>query len=62
LREQIARPLLEGVRPPEAVTFLPPPPPCGAKKEVIQFWFDRARTMTRRLIEAWPADGNLSPI
>jgi hypothetical protein len=59
LREQIARPLLEGVKPPEAVTFLPPPPPYGATKAVIQFWFDRARTMTRRLIEAWPADGNL---
>jgi hypothetical protein len=34
------------------VTFLPPPSPYGAKKEVIRFWFDRARTMTRRLIEA----------
>ena len=59
LREQIARPLLEGVKPPEEVSFLPPPPPYGAQKDVIQFWFDRARTMTHRLIAAWPADGNL---
>ena len=59
LRENIARPLLEGVKPPEAVRFVPPPPPAGAKKEVILFWFDRARLMTRRLIEAWPADANL---
>jgi hypothetical protein len=40
LREQIARPLLEGVKPPEAVRFVPPPPPSGARKEVILFWFD----------------------
>jgi hypothetical protein len=59
LREQIARPLLEGVRPPDGVTYLPPPPARGAKKEVIQFWFERARTMTRRLFEEWPADANL---
>jgi hypothetical protein len=59
LREHIARPLLEGVRPPEGVTFLPPPPPHGTPKDVIQFWFARAREMTRRLIETWPADANL---
>jgi len=59
LREQIARPLLEGVKPPEGITFLPPPPPYRAKKEVIQFWFERARTMTRRLLEAVPANANL---
>lgn len=59
LREQIARPLLEGVKPPEDVTFIPPPPFNGAKKEVIEFWFTRARTMTRRMIEAWSLDGNL---
>ena len=58
LREQIARPLLEGVQPPEDVTFIPPPPFYGSKKDVIEFWFDRARTMTRRMIESWPADGN----
>src|SRR5262245_7367630 len=58
LREQIASPLLEGVKPPEDVTFIPPPPFSGAKKEVIEFWFVRARTMTRRLIESWPADAN----
>ena len=45
LREQIARPLLEGIKPPEGVTFLPPPSYVGAKKEVIQYWFERARTM-----------------
>jgi hypothetical protein len=59
LREQIARPLLEGIKPPEDVTYLPPPPYVGAKKEVILYWFERARTMTRRMIETWPADGNL---
>lgn len=59
LREHLARPLLEGVKPPDEVTFLPPPPPFGVKKEVIQFWFGRARIMTRRLFEAWPADANL---
>ena len=59
LREQIARPLLEGVKPPEGVQFLPPPPPYGAPKDVIEFWFNRARTMTRRLFADWPADGNL---
>lgn len=59
LREQIARPLLEGVKPPKGVSFLPPPPPYGAPKEVIRFWFERARSMTRRMIEGWPADANL---
>ncbi len=59
LREQIARPLLEGVQPPASLSFLPPPPPYGAAKDVIQYWFERARLMTRRLIEAWPADANL---
>ena len=59
LREQIARPLLEGVKPPEDVTFIPPPPFNSAKKEVIQFWFERARTLTRRMIESWPADANV---
>ena len=58
LREQIARPLSEGVKPPEDVTFIPPPPFNGAGKEVIQFWFERARTLTRRMIDSWPADGN----
>lgn len=59
LREQLARPLLEGIRPPEGITFFPPPPPYGASKDVIQYWLDRARTMTRRLIEHWPANANL---
>jgi hypothetical protein len=59
LREQIARPLLEGIKPPEYVTFIPPPPFNGAKKEVIEFWFKRARTITRRMIESWPQDGNV---
>lgn len=59
LREQIARPLLEGVKPPEEVTFLPPPPFYGAKKTVIKFWFARARIMTRRMIEDWPATANM---
>jgi hypothetical protein len=59
LREYIARPLLEGVKPPEGITFLPPPPPYRATQDVIVFWFDRARALTRRLIEQWPADANL---
>jgi hypothetical protein len=59
LREQIARPLLEGVQPPEDVTFLPPPPPRGASKAVIEYWFERARIITHRLFEDWPADANL---
>ncbi len=29
LRELIARPLREGTKPPEGITFLPPPPPPG---------------------------------
>ena len=29
LRELIARPLLEGIKPPDALRFLPPPPPYG---------------------------------
>jgi len=59
LRELIAQPLLEGVKPPEGVRFLPPPPPYGTEKEVIQYWFQRARTQTRRFFENWPADANL---
>jgi hypothetical protein len=60
LRELIARPLMEGVKPPGGVRFLPPPPPYGMPKDVIQFWFDRARLLTRRLFEAWPADADLA--
>lgn len=59
LREQIARPLLEGVKPPDDLSFLPPPPPYGMTKQVIRFWFDRARAITRRLLENLPADANL---
>ncbi len=59
LREQIARPLLEGIKPPEGITFLPPPPPHGATKEVILFWFNRARTMTHRYLENLPASIDL---
>lgn len=59
LREHLARPLLEGVKPPEAVQFIPPPPPYGAAKEVIEFWFDRARRLTRRMLDTLPPDANL---
>ena len=59
LRELIARPLLEGIKPPEGVRFLPPPPPHGTPKEVIQFWFERARLQTRRLFDGWSPDANL---
>jgi hypothetical protein len=59
LRELIARPLLEGIRPPAGVRFLPPPPPYGTSKDVIRFWFERARLETRRLFDNWPSDANL---
>ncbi|MFN2175675.1 MAG: DinB family protein [Anaerolineales bacterium] len=59
LRELIARPLLEGVKPPEGITFLPPPPPIGVNKDVILFWFERARSGTIFLFENWPEDANL---
>jgi hypothetical protein len=59
LRELIAIPLLEGIKPPEDVGFLPPPPPYGQKMEVILFWFERARLQTRRYFEAWPLEANL---
>jgi hypothetical protein len=59
LRELIARPLLEGIKPPEGMSFLPPPPPYGTSKEVIQFWFERARLQTRGLFDEWPPDANL---
>jgi hypothetical protein len=60
LREQIARPLLEGIKPPDGVHFIPPPPPYGTQKKVIQFWFDRARAMTRHLLENFPANSDLT--
>jgi hypothetical protein len=60
LRENIARPLVEGVKPPDGITFVPPPPPYGAHKDVILFWLNRARLMTRRLLEAWPANASLA--
>jgi hypothetical protein len=44
---------------PEGVSFLSPPPLYGTPKNVIRYWFQRARTITRRLTEAWPADANL---
>ena len=59
LRELIARPLLEGIQPPEGVRFLPPPPPYGTPKDVIRFWFERARLETRQLFNNWPSDANL---
>ena len=60
LRELIARPLLEGVLPPEGVSFVPPPPAAGLPKAVIEFWFRRARAVTRRLLLEWPADADLN--
>jgi hypothetical protein len=59
LRELIARPLLEGIQPPQGVRFLPPPPPYGSSKDVIRFWFERARIETRRFFSNWPSDANL---
>lgn len=59
LREQIARPLLEGVKPPDSILYLPPPPQYGLPKEAIRFWFQRARTITCRMIENESAQWNL---
>ena len=59
LREQIARPLFEGIKPPDTILFLPPPPQYGLPKDAIQFWFDRARTMTRRLLDTDSSNWNL---
>jgi hypothetical protein len=60
LRENIARPLLEDVKPPESIEFLPPPPPCDLPKDAILFWFERTRLLTRRLLQNFPADANLA--
>ena len=59
LRELIARPLLEGIKPPDGIRFLPPPPPYGTPKEAIRFWFERARLQTRRYFDDWPDTVNL---
>ena len=59
LRELIALPLLEGVKPPDSVGFYPPPPPYGMDKATIEFWFERARVQTRRFFDEWPEDASL---
>jgi hypothetical protein len=59
LRDLIARPLLEGIKPPDAIGFLPPPPPFRTPKNVIQFWLLRTRLQTRLLFDHWPMDANL---
>jgi len=59
LRELIARPLLDGIKPPVDVSFLPPPPPYGIPKDVIFFWFDRSRIETLSLLDNLPEDANL---
>ena len=59
LRELIARPLLDGIKPPDDVSFLPPPPPYGIHKDVIFFWLYRSRVETRRLLDNLPEDANL---
>ena len=59
LRELIARPLLDGIKPPFDVSFLPPPPPYGMHKDAIFFWFDRSRVETRRLLDNLTEDANL---
>lgn len=60
VRELIARPLLEGILPPEDVSFLPPPPPYGTPKDAIRFWLERARSQTRNLLEGWDPGADLS--
>ncbi len=59
LRELIARPLFDGIKPPVDVSFFPPPPPYGIPKDVIFFWFDRSRVETRRLLDDLTKDANL---
>ncbi len=59
LRELIARPLLDGIKPPDDVSFFPPPPPYGIHKDVIFFWLDRSREETRRLLDNLTEDANL---
>ncbi len=59
LRELIARPLLDGIKPPDDVSFFPPPPPYGIHKDVIFFWFDRSSVETRRLLDNLTEDANL---
>ena len=59
LREMIARPLMESVKPPDGIGFLPPPPPYGTSKDLIFYWFERARLQTRKLLEDWPGNANL---
>ncbi len=56
LRELISRPLQEGVKPPERITYLPPPPPHGAPKEAIELWLARSRSQTRLFVYGWPSD------
>ncbi len=60
LREMIAKPLLEGVKPPDGITFLPPPPPYGTAKNVIQYWFNRARLGTKIYFDNWPNKANMA--
>lgn len=59
LREMIAVPLLEGIKPVDGIRFLPPPPPYETDKETIQFWFQRARLGTQRYFANWPQDPTL---
>jgi hypothetical protein len=51
--------LLEGVKPPDRIHFIPPPPPYGTSKDVIRFWFERGRAVTRQILENFPANANL---
>lgn len=64
LRELISRPLPEGVAPPQGIMFMPPPPPYGTAKEVIQSWLARARSQTRAYVNEWPSswDPNLNHV
>ena len=59
LREFISRPLLEGIIPPEGITFLPPPPPYAMEKDAIRFWFARARSQTQAYLRSWPVRWNV---
>jgi hypothetical protein len=60
VRELISRPLLEGISPPQGVTFYPPPPPYGMPKEVILFWLQRARHGTLAFLRDIPEDADLA--
>ncbi len=60
VRELLSRPLREGLTPPESIRFLPPPPPYATPKPAILWWLEQARRGTRRYLQQWPQDADVS--